>query len=238
MAKPRITKGIQGKKLVELEGVTSIHYDYFIRLDGASFREFRVQKRSSDELILFDNIMRQLCKDIIRRYKFVRLVFYHDDEINMAFKGKDLTKKRRIQKNLSLITSFVSVRFNMLLRASKLYEVESINREYYFDARFVEMRSKECISKYIKERMDGVRYQVVNLLTNVLGIKNTKLSIDKLIKEHLIKDENMKKYYSIFGFFITRSTEGGIKNNFVDFVSNIQNNAIEVMEEKTELREE
>lgn len=229
MAKPRITKGVQGKKIVELEAVASTKYDYFIRLDGACFREFRVQKRSSDELIIYDEIMRQLCKDVLGRYKFVKLVFYHDDEINILFKGKDLHMKRRIQKNLSLITSYVSVRFNSLLWTSKLYKINSINREYYFDARFVEMRSSDSTTKYIKERMDGVRLQVVNLLTNVLGITDTKYSVDKLIKKYFLKTKRLEKYYSIFGYYITRSSKGGIDKNYVKFISKIQNNAIEVL---------
>jgi tRNA(His) 5'-end guanylyltransferase len=227
MAKPRITKGVQGKKIVELEAVASTKYDYFIRLDGACFREFRVQKRSYEELKIFDGIMRQLCKDILARYKFVRFIFYHDDEINILFKGKELHMKRRIQKNLSLITSFVSVRFNTLLRKSDLYKIVSVNREYYFDARFVEMKNQTAIKDYIKERMDGVRFQVVNLLRNVLGIKNTKFSINNLIKKHFMKNERLEKYKSIFGYYVSRVNEDEITDNFNEFVVKIQSVAQE-----------
>lgn len=226
MAKSRITKSVLGKKIVELESVASIKYDYFLRLDGACFKEFRVQKRTSDELKIYDNIMRHLCKDILKRYMFVKIVFYHDDEINLLFKGKDLQKKRRIQKNLSLITSFVSVRFNSLLRETKLYKIDTINREYYFDARFIEMKTKEAIREYVKKRMDGVRFQVVNLLTNVYGISNTKFSIDELIKKYFMKNNRLKDYYSIFGYFLSRNTERGINTHFSKFISEIQDNAI------------
>lgn len=226
MAKPRITKDVKDKKLIELEGVTNNKYNYFIRLDGARFREFRVQKRSYEELKLYDSIMKQLCKDILARYKFVRFIFYHDDEINILFKGSELHMKRRIQKNLSLITSFVSVRFNSLLRDSDLYKIQKVNREYYFDARFVEMKNQISLKDYIAKRMSGVRFQVINLLTNVLEVSNTQDSINKLINKYLLDNDRLEKYRSIFGYYITRCNEGEILEDFSEFVLRMQNEAI------------
>ena len=197
---------IKNKKIIELESLLKFNKFYVFRSDGVDFKEFRVGVLELEELMILYQVFYDLSKLILNKFSWIRVIYFFDDEINLAFKGSESKFGRRVQKNLSILTSFISVEFNRLIMQSAVADKLSRKQEYYFDGRFVEIKDKTSLKEYFAKEQRKSHTQVKNLLSNI-GIKGKKPSIDKIIADYLGKDENLKGYFCLFGCFISRNSK-------------------------------
>ncbi|KFZ26218.1 MAG: tRNAHis guanylyltransferase [Candidatus Izimaplasma bacterium HR2] len=202
MSKPRITKDVEGKRLIEFEAVSNINKYYFIRLDGSNFSEFRVNRNSIKNMHMFDEVMLQLSIEIRKRFGFIKACFYYDDKINLFFNGNDLPRKRRIIKNLTMVSSFTSVVFNKILKQSNYSRQLRLDYEYIFDSRIIELEGDMGIKDYVLERLDSNRHQLKNMIENVLKVKDTNRRLNQLISKYLITKSIFMDYRFLFGTYI------------------------------------
>lgn len=149
---------------------------FIIRLDGRSFSKF-TKKFSKPFDIVFVKAMCKTMMDLVEEFD-VQTGYTHSDEISLIFNSKcskeeydlflsGLVEKRdirihlfdgRIQKILTLLSSFCSVRFNYHL--DKL--VESIENKY--DIGFVELikSHKQMFDARILKFNDSNKHEILN----------------------------------------------------------------------------
>ena len=201
-----MVKKIGSKRIIELEALLNPRYYYVFRADGVDFKEFRVGNLNVNELGSLYQVYFELSKMVFKAFQWVKFIYFFDDEINLAFRGNQIEFGRSVQKNLSILSSYISVEFNRLIISTPFEHKLKRKHEYFFDGRFVEIDNIESLKEYFVYEQRKSHIQVMNLLTR-LGVKGKKPRINSIISIYLDADEKSKEYKCLFGCFISRSLE-------------------------------
>lgn len=176
-AKPNEKLGDRMKKYEAVMDFKICPYEFFIvRLDGRSFSKF-TKKFSKPFDIVFVKAMCKTMVDLVKKFD-VQTGYTHSDEITLIFNSKcskeeyqsflsGLVEKKdiqihlfdgRIQKILTLLSSFCSVRFNYHL--NKL--IEPIENKY--DVKFVELikSHEQMFDARILKFDESIKYEIIN----------------------------------------------------------------------------
>ena len=221
MNKSKKIKGFKNKKIIELEA--KFKQNYVLRCDGVHFKEFRVGKLHNKELNIIHQVFIDLSKVIMKQFSYIKFIYTFDDEINLAFRSNDIGNKKRVQKNLSIMTSFISVQFNKLLRASDYKEKATRLDEYYFDGRFIEIKDKSGVINYFEKEQRKSHTQFYNWVQK-MGEKGKKPSVEELLLKYFNKEQNINNYRCLFGCFINRMNNIiRISDSLDEYSKNINN---------------
>ncbi|MGD9909437.1 MAG: tRNA(His) guanylyltransferase Thg1 family protein [Candidatus Izemoplasmatales bacterium] len=201
-----MNKNINSKKIVELESLLNPNYYYVFRADGVDFKEFRVGKLDANELVQLGEVFHEISKLVFKTFHFVKFIYYFDDEINLAFKGNQIGFGRRVQKNLSILSAYISVEFNRLISLTSFDDKLKRKGEYYFDGRFVEIKKYEALIDYFEKEQTKSYVQVKNLLTH-RGMLSKKPSINYIIANYLDDEDDLRSYKCLFGCFLSSNLE-------------------------------
>jgi len=197
---------IKNKKIIELEALLKPNFYYVFRADGVDFTEFRVSNLDVNELKSLYKVYFELSKLIFKEFSWVKFIYYFDDEINLAFRGNQIGFGARVEKNLSILSSYISVEFNKLIMSTPFEHKLERRQEYYFDGRFVEIRNYDSLKEYFVKEQKKSHVQVKNLLTNQ-GVKGKKPNINSIIANNMEIDEKTREYKCLFGCFISCDLE-------------------------------
>ena len=124
---------------------------YALRVDGVKFTQFR-KLQNETFIYLVENVFLNAINDVFRKFNFINSAYLIDDEISFFINCGDFKNEEesRLQKIISKVTSYISVKFNEYLRIYEKGLCISLNvGNYFFDGRIIEIQKYPNILKNV-----------------------------------------------------------------------------------------
>ena len=212
------------------------HQPFLIRCDGKSFSTFtRGLTKPFD--VNFGNAMQYATKDAMRKFKAV-CAYTHSDKITLLFAAQKLDDgvdrvhdySGRTAKILTLVASYISVRFNHYLREKCIWDPETYSRTTYdrmisneqvFDARLMmvpEGKEMDLVNHMIwRSQYDCWRNAVSTLGRSFFSAKqlhgkDVREILEMVKEEHRLDPNDFDPYFFRGVFFKKRLWEVTGKN--------------------------
>ena len=148
---------------------------FIVRVDGRSFSK-KTRKLTIPFDENFSNIMVETSKDLLKEFS-PDTVITHSDEISLFFYPRDTDGFQplfngKIQKIVSVISSYTSVRFNFHL--SQVKDINLENGTCHFDGRVFNVPNNVEMCNYFLWRMsrDCIRNSVSSLARSMMSAKD------------------------------------------------------------------
>lgn len=193
-----------------------------VRLDGHKFSKFTKKfKKPFDDIIVY--AMKKTTIDLMKQFKAIT-GYTQSDEITLFFdKDNFIDFDGRIEKMISLISSYCSIRFNFYIKENlKDFDVG----EAYFDARIIELPTLEdVVNTFIFRMKDCYRNSKNNFARTYLSHKecNKKTSEElvSMAKEKGHDYTDSPEYYK-YGIFIKKENyfdkeKEAVRSKFIEY---------------------
>lgn len=194
---------------------------YVIRFDGKGMtKAFKLVGKAIYEP--FFNTMKQIFVEFCETYSNIIFGYSYSDEVSILLKGDINPKNKgdvdnnRIEKLLSLMSGNLALIFN---RVSRLYGLDLQGKDWLFDARIIELKDKNEVTKYFISRQAFAIDKYLGQLRGEYSLPytlKTSTEIIKALKGKTIDYYNLKSEYR-YGLVYSN----GIKNSF-EFEENKQ----------------
>lgn len=173
---------------------------YVIRFDGKGMtKAFKQVGKAIYEP--FFNTMKQTFVEFCETYSNIIFGYSFSDEISILLKGdinpksKSDVDNNRIEKLLSLMSGKLALIFN---RVSGLYGLDLQGKDWLFDARIIELKDQNEVTKYFISRQAFAIDKYLGQLRGEYGLPytlNTSTEIIKALKRKRIDYYNLKSEY-------------------------------------------